>query len=201
MAANIDHSAGYDGVAAEFAELRRGDGIGLNTLRDWAGKLRQGARVLDLGCGSGDPIAKELSKLGFSVAGIDASPTLIAEFHRQLPEALWACEAVEESSLFGQKFDAILAVGLIFLLSEKAQRALFEKVGHALEVGGRFLFSAPRQACEWEDVLTGHRSLSLGAIQYETALHQANLVVKENYTDEGENYYFACQRIIAAGAA
>jgi len=150
--------------------------------------------VLDLGCGSGDPIAKELSRHGFSISGIDASPILIAEFHRQIPEASWACEAVEDSQFFGRKYDAILAVGLVFLLPEDAQQTVIGKVGEALEVNGSFLFTAPREACEWEDVLTGQRSVSLGARQYEAALLRTGLVVIESYVDEGENHYFACRK-------
>lgn len=174
--------------------MRRGAlAIGLGTIQHWARQLPAGAAVLDLGCGSGVPIACELSRLGFSVAGIDASPTLIAEFHRQIPGALWACEAVEDSTFFGRKFDAILAVGLVFLLPEDAQQTVIGKVGDALEVDGSFLFTAPRQACEWVDVMTGQRSASLGARQYEAVLLRAGLVVIESYVDEGENHYFACR--------
>ena len=150
--------------------------------------------MLDLGCGSGDPIAKELSRLGFSIFGIDASPTLLTEFHRQIPEAPWACEAVEDSRFFGRKFDAILAIGLVFLLPEDAQQTVIGKVGDALEVDGSFLFTAPREACEWADVMTGQRSVSLGARQYEAVLLRAGLVVIESYVDEGENHYFACRK-------
>ena len=35
--------------------------------------LKPGMRVLDLGCGSGFPIGVELNRLGFQLAGIDAS--------------------------------------------------------------------------------------------------------------------------------
>ncbi len=194
MPTHTDRSSGYEAVADEFAARRRALGIGLGTIQRWARQLPAGATVLDLGCGSGDLIAKELSRLGFSVAGIDASATLIAEFHRQIPEALWACEAVEDSTFFGRKFDAVLAVGLLFLLPEDTQQTVIRKVGDALEVDGSFLFTAPRQACEWADVMTGQRSVSLGARQYEAVLLRTGLVIIENYVDEGENYYFACRK-------
>src|SRR5262245_52337803 len=121
MPTHADRSNGYEAFADEFARRRRALGIGLRTIQDWATQLPAGASVLDLGCGSGVPIGVELSRLGFHVAGIDASPTLIAEFHRQIPEAPWACEAVEDSAFFGRQFDAIVAIGLIFLLPEDVQ--------------------------------------------------------------------------------
>jgi SAM-dependent methyltransferase len=194
MLVSTDFSAGYEAVADEFAERRRASGIGLRTVLRWATQLPAGATVLDLGCGSGDPLAKELCRRGFSVAGIDASASLIAEFHRQIPEASWACEPVEASSFFGRKFDAILAVGLVFLLSEHAQQTVLGKVSDALDVDGRFLFTAPRQACEWTDVLTGQRSVSLGEDQYEGILRRNGMVVIESYADEGENHYFSCRK-------
>jgi 2-polyprenyl-3-methyl-5-hydroxy-6-metoxy-1,4-benzoquinol methylase len=162
MSAPSDRSRGYEAVAREYDRLRRAAGIGLKTIQAWAARLAPGATVLDIGCGSGVPIATELARLGFSVAGIDASPSLIAEFHRQVPGALWACEGVEESTFFGRRFDAILAVGLLFLLPEETQRTVIGKLGDALEPDGDLLFSAPREACEWIDVLTGRRSVSLG---------------------------------------
>src|SRR5690242_7409902 len=100
MAADKDRSRGYESVADEFAKLRRASGIGLGTIRNWAKQLPEGASLLDLGCGTGVPVAVELGKLGFIVAGVDASPTLIAEFRRQMPAGLWACETIEDSAFF-----------------------------------------------------------------------------------------------------
>jgi 2-polyprenyl-3-methyl-5-hydroxy-6-metoxy-1,4-benzoquinol methylase len=37
-----------------------------------------GARVLDLGCGSGMPVGRYLAESGLLVTGVDASPTLIS---------------------------------------------------------------------------------------------------------------------------
>jgi 2-polyprenyl-3-methyl-5-hydroxy-6-metoxy-1,4-benzoquinol methylase len=194
MSMNPDRSSGYEAVASEFAKHRHASPIGLEIIRNWANHVPAGARVLDLGCGTGIPVAKELDRLGFLVAGIDASPTLIAEFRRQIPAAPWACEAIEDSSFFGRKFDAVLAIGLIFLLPEDVQRTVISNVGEALESDGRFLFTAPHQRCEWVDVLTGNRSVSLGDNQYATALLRAGLAVTASYVDEGENFYFACQK-------
>ena len=194
MPARTDRSSRYEEVAKSFAARRGASAVGLGTIQRWATQLPAGARVLDLGCGSGEPIAVELNRLGCRVAGIDASPTLIAAFHRRLSDAPWACEAVEDSRFFGSTFDAILAVGLLFLLPETAQKTLIGKVGDALEPDGHFLFTAPREACEWVDVLTGRKSVSLGAGGYKRLLHRSGLDVVESHVDEGENHYFACRK-------
>lgn len=42
--------------------------------------LPPGGAVLDLGCGSGQPMARHLLERGFAVVGVDSSPTLIAKW-------------------------------------------------------------------------------------------------------------------------
>lgn len=78
----------------------------------------------------------------------------------------------------------------MFLLSEDDQRRLIEKIGKALAPGGRFLFSAPRQRCIWNDVQTGQVSLSLGKVDYERLLAGAHMRLTNTYVDEGDNHYF-----------
>jgi hypothetical protein len=64
------------------------------------------------------------------------------------------------------------------------------KVANALNPGGLFLFTAPRQACTWTDGMTGRESRSLGADKYEALLRGLGLDVESGRLDEGENYYF-----------
>lgn len=47
-------------------------------LERFAALLPPGGRVLDLGCGSGDPIARWLIGHGFALTGVDMSSALIA---------------------------------------------------------------------------------------------------------------------------
>lgn len=185
-----DCSNGYEAVALEFTKLREQSAIGAETIRRWAGLLHQDAVILDLGCGCGFPIATTLSAAGFSLYAIDASERLAQEFSRRLPQAYIACEAIEESSFFGRKFDAVIAIGLIFLLPAEQQRELIHKVAAALNPEGRFLFTAPVQSCRWIDVLTGLESRSLGAAGYQSICSQAGLGLVAEYEDEGTNRYY-----------
>jgi hypothetical protein len=52
------------------------------------------------------------------------------------------CAAVEDSDFFGRTFDAVVAVGLFFLLDAGIQRRLVAKVAAVLQSGGRLLFTA-----------------------------------------------------------
>ena len=180
-------------MAAEFVAARSSIGCGIT--RQWATHVRPGGDVLDLGCGSGFPVASTLTEQGYAVFGVDASPTLVSMFRGRLGNAQAACETVQDSAFFGRTFDGVIAVGLIFLLSEDDQRRLIEKIGKALAPGGRFLFSAPRQRCIWNDVQTGQVSLSLGKVDYERLLAGAHMRLTNTYVDESDNHY--CEAVSA----
>ncbi len=185
-----DRSNGYEAVASELMARRERSTIGVQTVLTWARSLAPRAAVLDLGCGHGVPISSALMEDGFAIYGIDASPTMTAAFRDRFPRAPVACEAVEHSDFFGRTFDGIIAIGLMFLLSEAAQRELVRRAASTLNPGGRFLFTSPAESCTWVDVLTGHPSLSLGAEAYASVLAESGLFLIGEYHDEGDNHYY-----------
>lgn len=186
---STDLSEGWDDVADSFMAVR--SDIGADLVRSWAREhLPPSASIVDVGCGSGVPISRALIEAGFEVSGIDASPALVEAFRRRFPHAPVACEAAQHSAYFGRTFDAAVAVGLLFLLSEDDQREVIRRVANALRPGGRFLFTAPSQVWEWQDVLTGRRSRSLGAAEYERVLQASGLQLVGCLVDEGENNYY-----------
>jgi len=185
-----DPSNGYEGVATEFIAGRQQSGVGVATVRAWGRSLPRGATILDLACGFGVPNSQALIDDGFVIYGVDASPRLITEFRRRFPDVNVACEAVEDSRFFDRTFDGVIAVGLLFLLSEDSQRDLIRRVGLALNSGGRFLFTSPAQCCTWTDILTGRESLSLGADAYKAIIAGARLNLVGEHSDEGDNHYY-----------
>jgi SAM-dependent methyltransferase len=134
---------------------------------------------------------------------VDAAPSFVAAFQRNLPGTPVLCEAVQESRFFDRTFDAALAIGLIFLLNAEDQARLIDRFAELLLPGGRLLFTAPARPAVWNDVMTGLESVSLGAEQYRKLLGAAGLSVANEYEDVGENHYFDVfkgripQRIIA----
>lgn len=184
-----DRSAGWEAVADQFMTIRMPVGAAL--VRSWARRhLAPSAAILDIGCGSGVPIARGLVEDGFQVAGIDASPSLIAAFRRNFPDMTAACEPAQDSAFFGRTFAGVVSIGVIFLLDEKDQRDLLRKIADALEPGGRLLFSAPREKCKWPDSLTSRTSTSLGAEAYARDLDTSGLRLTDCHVDEGGNNYF-----------
>ena len=188
----IDLSNGWEAVARRFLGER--SSIGSRAVQRWARTLRADATILDLGCGSGVPISQSLIEAGLAVYGIDASPSMVAAFERRFPGVPVVCEAVERSSFFSRTFDGAVAWGLIFLLPADVQHAVIHRVAQALNIGGRFLFTAPSQACSWADASTGRVSLSLGASRYQALLADAGLTLVGEHEDEGENHYYDAVR-------
>ena len=182
-----DRSNGYENLADTFIRTRNPQ-IGAATVQEWSKTLPPKSAVLDLGCGSGIPVSSVLNREGFVLYGIDASAKMIAGYHEQFPNAQTECSAAEESQFFHRTFDGIVAWGLIFLLSVPNQATVITKVAQALNPGGRFLFTAPREATEWSDAITGLPSISLGREGYKQLLHAQGLVLVSERTDEGDNH-------------
>ena len=148
----------------------------------------RGGSVIDLGCGF--PITVVLVDEGLRVFGVDAAPSFVAAFQRNLPGTPVICEAIQESRLFDRTFEAALAWGLMFLFQAEDQHRLIQRFAEILVPGGRLLFTSAAKPGVWNDAMTGLRSLSLGAEQYRSRLGAVGITVAEEYEDEGENHYF-----------
>jgi SAM-dependent methyltransferase len=184
-----DKSNGYEQIAEIFMRARN-PRIGPSNVSEWSRALPRGCAVLDLGCGFGAPITQVLADEGFSLFGVDASPTLLGAFRRRFPWAQAECAAVEESDFFHRTFAAVLAWGLMFLLPSDVQRAMIRKVARVLDPGGRFLFTAPEKPLTWRDALTDRESISLGRVEYVRLVGAEGLTLKGEDSDEGENHYY-----------
>src|SRR3954463_4001705 len=143
-----DPSNGYESVAEEFLAGRGrapSTGVGAKRIREWAAMLPLGAAVIDLGCGSGIPITRELISQSLNVYAMDASPSMVRAFQRNFPKIPVACESVQDSLFFIRRFDAVLSWGLMFLLSPEQQRHLIRRFADILVPGGRLLFTSPSE--------------------------------------------------------
>lgn len=189
-----DPTNGYEAIARDFIAYRSKSTIGADLVCSWARTLGSEAVILDLGCGNGFPITEALVRDGYTLYGIDASPTLISSYREHFPELTVACEPVETSGYFDRNYDGVVAWGLMFLLSESVQSELIHRVSTILKPGGQFLFTSPESVCTWTDIMAGVESRSLGAEKYKGILSSAGLSLVGNNTDEGDNYYYYAKK-------
>ena len=112
----------------------------------------RGGSVLDLGCGSGEPIARTLIEAGYGVTGVDSSPAMIALCESRFPDARWLVADMRGLSL-GQRFDGILAWDSFFHLRPGDQRAMFPVFrDHAAPRRGAALHLRPASGVAMGDV-------------------------------------------------
>lgn len=186
----MDQSNGYETIFKNFMSVRSRSNIGVATVRDWTASLSPSGAVLDVGCGHGVPISESPIDQGFTVYGIDALPNMIAAFRFIFTNTLTECCAIEDSQFFERRFDGVIAWGLMFLLAPDVQANLIHKIALALRPGGRFLFTAPRQACGWPDNLTMQKSVSLGSDAYRKIIDSEGLTLVGETEDERQNHCY-----------
>ena len=119
--------------------------------------------MLDLGCGTGDPVARYLMGLALKVIGIDSAEEMIRIARSRLPEACWITGDMRELDL-GQRFHAIVGWDSFFHLTPHEQRALLPRLADHLLSGGRLLLTVGPEAGEPVGSVAGqpvyHASLS-----------------------------------------
>src|ERR1700722_9854738 len=80
----------YERHAHDYVTDRRSVGWNESVWLDrFSTLLSQEASILDIGCGSGEPIARYLIDQGFAVDGVDTSPTLISLCRGRFPQRSW----------------------------------------------------------------------------------------------------------------
>lgn len=147
--------AGYDAMAEHYLAWGRaveGDPRG-RFLDEFVRRLRDGARVLDLGCGAGIPSTKQLAER-FDVVGIDISESQLPLARTNVPRATFIRSDFSELEFDDEAFDGITAFYSISHVPREEHAALFERVVRWLTPGGFFLASlgadnSPDWTGEW----------------------------------------------------
>jgi SAM-dependent methyltransferase len=103
--------------------------------------LPKRAKVLDLGCGGGSPVALHMVAQGFRVTGIDSSPTLISLCRARMPDQEWIVGDMRSLAL-GRRFDGVLAWDSFFHLRHNDQEAMFPIFAAHAAPGAILMFNA-----------------------------------------------------------
>lgn len=82
------------------------------------------ASIVDIGCGSGQPIGRYLMEKGCNITGVDSSPSLLAICKDRFPGQEWIVADMRKLSL-DRRFDGILAWDSFFHLCPEDQRGMF----------------------------------------------------------------------------
>ncbi|HAU1151569.1 TPA: class I SAM-dependent methyltransferase [Legionella pneumophila] len=109
------------------------------------------SKILDVGCGTGEPIAKFLIKAGYIVTGIDASKRMIDLCKQRFPKEKWLIADMRTLDL-NEKFHAVIAWHSFFHLSHEDQRSTLKLLASYVDQNGLFIFtSGPEYGEVWSD--------------------------------------------------
>jgi len=139
---------GYDLCAAAYEAARQTEPppeLDLLTSR-----LPDGARVLDIGCGAGVPIARALAG-PFAVTGVDISGEQTRRARANVPMGTFIQADIMEVTFPPGSFDAAVAFYSLFHLPREEHPELLRRVGEWLGPGGYLLTTLSFQA---EDAYT-----------------------------------------------
>ena len=153
----------YERQAAAYDGQRSRALFEARWLARFAACLPAGGRVLDLGCGAGEPIARWFMAEGFPVTGIDFSAAMLGIARVRWPEGDWR-EADMRALDLGESFDGIIAWDSFFHLCPGHQRACISRMARHLAPNGALLLTVGPDAGEAEGTVRGepvyHASLS-----------------------------------------
>ncbi len=149
-----------------------------------------GGKILDVGCGTGEPIAQFLITQGYKVTGIDASEKMIDLCKQRFPNAKWLLADMRTLNL-QEKFHAVIAWHSFFHLPHDDQRSTLKLLTSMVEKNGLLMFTSGEEYGEvWSD--NGGHDLyhaSLSSAEYTEILsncHFEILVHKVKDSDCGE---------------
>jgi SAM-dependent methyltransferase len=137
---------GYDAVS----ELYRGDDDRppeyAGWLRPLSTRLPPRADVLDLGCGCGVPVSRELTVLRHKVVGVDLSDRQVERARRLVPQARFIRADATEISFENETFDAIVCLYMLIHVPLDRQERLLRRMRDWLRPGGVLLATVGARA-------------------------------------------------------
>lgn len=136
--------------------------------------LPPGGEVLDVGCGSGVPIAQYLLENNFQVTGVDAAPAMVEITSSRFPQGEWMVMDIRSLSL-PHRYDGIIGWDSFFHLDQAEQRLALDAFCRHLHQNGTLLLTIGDKAGEVLGTVDGQQvyHASLDPAEYQEILSSA----------------------------
>jgi cyclopropane fatty-acyl-phospholipid synthase-like methyltransferase len=104
------------------------------------GELPAGSDVLDLGCGTGRPMAEYILSKGHRVTGVDQAAALLELARVRFPSATWINGSIE-AFVPELRFNAIVCWDALFHIDRSEHESLLARFAKMLLPGGRLMMT------------------------------------------------------------
>ncbi|MCH2095258.1 MAG: class I SAM-dependent methyltransferase [Rhodobacteraceae bacterium] len=153
----------YERLAAEYDAARSTALFEAKWLARFTRDLPVDGHVLDLGCGTGQPIAQWFANEGFRVTGLDFAEAMLNIARERQPDGDWRHGDMRHLDL-PEQFDGIIAWNSFNHLTQDEQTACIARIARHLKLGGSFLTTVGPRAGTATGTIAGqkvrHASLS-----------------------------------------
>lgn len=131
----------YDLIAKGFADMRDSFATEQKYLDLFLEYLKPMSTILDVGCGTGFPIASYLIDKGFQVTGVDASKELLKIAKVKTPQMKQIYGDVRNVNII-EKFDGILEWWCLFHLPKRDHEEMIRRFASWLKPNGILEFTS-----------------------------------------------------------
>jgi ubiquinone/menaquinone biosynthesis C-methylase UbiE len=129
---------GYDKIAEEYQTDRHAFDHS-EELAEFAGLLPKNSKILDVGCGTGVPVARFLVEAGFEVVGIDFSEKMLKVARKNVPQATFVRKNMTKMDFPDNSFDGLTAFYSIIHVPREKHTLLFKSFNRILRPDGIML--------------------------------------------------------------
>lgn len=126
----------FDAIGAGYEDAFGRPPVVDRAVRMLLQRLPPGARVLDIGSGTGRPVASQLTAAGHRVTGLDVSPVMVELARAQVPDAEFVHVDVRDWSSPDAGWDAVCAFFPFLQMSRADTAEVLGRVAGWLVPGG-----------------------------------------------------------------
>lgn len=130
---------GYDVLSRRYDAATGADTKYQSWLDELIARLAAGSRILDVGCGSGVPVARALATAGHHVVGVDISEVQISRARELVPDAEFINADAMSLDFPPESFDAVVSLYALIHLPLDEQQRLLARIAAWIRPGGCFL--------------------------------------------------------------
>lgn len=130
----------YNQIATAWDEARATFGPEWKYFDTFLEGIPAPSSFLDLGCGSGRPIAEHLLSLGHQVTGVDQAERLLALARGRFPSGRWIEARLEEYEP-DERYDGVICWDALFHIPRETHEGILARAAGCLDPGGRLVLS------------------------------------------------------------